>query len=107
MFRGLSLNSENLKKFSTYLTATLTESYLIMESSWACERMVEEIDVTARMGAVIIAVVRKNKSHPNPGPEFIVLPGDILILFGSHIQLDRSITYLESGVCSIQKRDEV
>ncbi|MFP6637802.1 MAG: cation:proton antiporter [Nitrospinaceae bacterium] len=106
MFRGLSLNSENLKKFSTYLTATLTESYLVMESSWAREKTVEEIDVTARMGAIIIAVVRKNKSHPNPGPEFIVLPGDILILFGSHIQLDRSITYLESGVCSIQKRDE-
>jgi CPA2 family monovalent cation:H+ antiporter-2 len=104
MFRGLSLNTESLKKFSTYLTATLTESYLVMESSWARERMIEEIDITARTGAVIIAVVRKNKPNPNPGPEFVVLPGDILILFGSHIQLDRSITYLESGVCSIQNR---
>ncbi|MBT5552127.1 MAG: potassium transporter Kef [Nitrospina sp.] len=105
MFRGLSLNTESLKKFSTYLTATLTESYLVLESSWARERMLGEIDVTAITGAVVIAVVRKNKPHPNPNSEYVVISGDILILFGSHMQLDRAITYLESGQCPIQKQN--
>jgi CPA2 family monovalent cation:H+ antiporter-2 len=97
MFRGLSLNTESLKKFSTYLTATLTESYLVMQESWAREKMLGDMNVTQRTGAVVIAVVRKNKPYPNPGTEFAVLSGDILILFGSHQQLDRAITYLGSG----------
>jgi monovalent cation:H+ antiporter-2, CPA2 family len=97
MFRGLSLNTESLKKFSTYLTATLTESYLVMQESWAREKMLGDMKVTERTGAVVIAVVRKNKPYPNPGSEFAVLSGDILILFGSHMQLDRAITYFGSG----------
>ena len=97
MFRGLSLNTESLKKFSTYLTATLTESFLVVHDSWAREKMLRDMNITERTGAVVIAVVRKNKPHPNPGSEFAVLLGDILILFGSHQQLDRAITYLRSG----------
>jgi monovalent cation:H+ antiporter-2, CPA2 family len=94
MFRGLSLNTESLKKFSTYLTATLTESYLVIEDSWINEKTLGEIDIS---GATVIAVVRKNKPHPNPGPEFLVLPGDMLILFGSHMQLNKAIQYLGEG----------
>ena len=97
MFRGLSLNTESLKKFSTYLTATLTESFFVVQDSWAREKMLGVLNITERTGAVVIAVVRKNKPHPNPGSEFTVLLGDILILFGSHQQLDRAITYLRSG----------
>lgn len=104
MFRGLSLNTESLKKFSTYLTATLTESYLVLGNSWACEKMLGDIDVTNITGAVVIAVVRKNKPHPNPGQDYSTQSGDILVLFGSHMQLDRAITYLESGQCPIQKQ---
>jgi CPA2 family monovalent cation:H+ antiporter-2 len=94
MFRGLSLNTESLKKFSTYLTATLTESYLVVEDSWVREKTLGEIDIS---GATVIAVVRKNKPHPNPGSEFLVLTGDMLILFGSHMQLSKSIYYLREG----------
>jgi len=95
MLRGLSLNTESLKKFSTYLTATLTESYMILDDSWASGKTLSEINI--KSGAIIIAVVRNNKSHPNPGPEFAVLSGDMLILFGSHIQLDKAIKNLQDG----------
>jgi monovalent cation:H+ antiporter-2, CPA2 family len=94
MFRGLSLNTESLKKFSTYLTATLTESFLVVENSWVCEKTLSEIDIS---GATVIAVVRKNKPHTNPGPDFLVVSGDMLILFGSHMQLSKSILYLREG----------
>lgn len=95
MFRGLSLNTESLQKFSTYLTATLTESYLVPGNSWACEKTLGEIDI--RSGATVIAVVRKNKPHPNPGLDYSVLSGDMLILFGSHMQLNKAIQYLSEG----------
>jgi monovalent cation:H+ antiporter-2, CPA2 family len=95
MFRGLSLNTESLKKFSTYLTATLTESFLILENSWACDKTLGEINVNT--GVIIIAVVRNNEPHPNPESEFLILSGDILILFGSHMQLDKAIQNLQEG----------
>ena len=107
MFRGLSLNTESLKKFSTYLTATLTESYLVVQESWACEKVLGDINITDRTGVVVIAVVRKNKAHPNPGSDFAVLSGDIIILFGSHLQLDRAINYLKSGQESNLKSDVI
>lgn len=97
VFRGLSLNTESLKKFSTYLTATLTESYLVLEDSWSREKMLGDINISARTGAIVIAVVRKNKPHPNPSPEFVVLTGDIFILLGSHVQLDQSLKVLKYG----------
>ena len=95
MFRGLSLNTESLKKFSTYLTATLTESYFILEGSWICGKTLSEINISS--GSTIIAVVRKNQPHPNPESGFLILSGDILILFGSHMQLNKAIHYLQEG----------
>jgi monovalent cation:H+ antiporter-2, CPA2 family len=83
-----------LKKFSTYLTATLTESYLVIEDSWINEKTLGEINIS---GVTVIAVIRKNKPHPNPGADFLVLPGDMLILFGSHMQLSKAIQYLREG----------
>ena len=97
MFRGLSLSMESLKNFSTYLTASLTESYLVLEDSWVRGKTLGDINIPARTGAVVIAVVRKNKPQPNPGPEFVVLAGDIFVLLGSHIQLDQSLTTLKYG----------
>ena len=97
MFRGLSLNSESLKKFSAYLTATLTESYLVLEDSWACGKTVGDINISARTGAVIIALVRKNKPLPNPDLKLAVMVGDIFILLGSHVQLNKSLKTLKDG----------
>jgi len=97
MFRGLSLNSESLKKFSAYLTATLTESYLVLEDSWACGKTVGDINISARTGAVIIALVRKNKPLPNPDLKLVVMVGDIFILLGSHVQLNKSLKTLKDG----------
>ncbi len=97
MFRGLSLNAESLKKFSACLTATLTGSYMVLRGSWAREKTLEDLNITERTGAVVIAVVRGNKPHSSLGPDFAVLSGDILVLFGSHLQLDQAMTFLESG----------
>ena len=66
MFRGLSLNTESLQKFSTYLTATLTETYLVIQESWAREKLLGDMKFAERTGAVVIAVVRNNKPYPKP-----------------------------------------
>jgi CPA2 family monovalent cation:H+ antiporter-2 len=97
MFRGLSLSSESLRKFSTYLTASLTESAHLREDSWAVGKTVGEIDIKARTGATLIAVVRADKALANPDPGFAFQVDDILILFGSHAQLAKGLNHLQSG----------
>lgn len=97
VLRGLSLNTESLKKFSNYLTATLTESYLVLEDSWSYGKKIGDINLPDRTGAVVVALVRENKPYPSPDAEFIVLDGDVFILLGSHFQLDQSLKILKYG----------
>lgn len=97
MFRGYSLTAESLSKFSTYLTATLTESCQIHETSWARDKSLEEIGLEKNTGTTLIAVVRNKEVQAKPPLEFHIKSGDSLILFGSHVQLAQSLRHLESG----------
>jgi len=97
MFRGLSLSIESLGKFATYLTASLTESFHVSEDSWAKEKTLKEINLPERTGAKLIALVREDRLYANPDESFRINAGDILILFGRHVQLDSSIKTLKSG----------
>ena len=97
MFRGLSLNVESLQKFSTYLAASLTESFLVMEDSWANQKSIQDLGLNKEGGAKLIAVVRKNEIMTNIVPEFRIQPTDTLVLFGRHAPLDRCVRYLQLG----------
>lgn len=97
MLRGLSLNMEGLQKFSTYLAASLTESFQVMDNSWANQKTLGDMKIKDKTGARLIAVVRKNDIHANPPQDFSIQSGDILVLFGRHIQLDKSLDLLEFG----------
>ena len=70
---------------------------MVLESSWIRGKTLENLNIPARTGAVVIAVVRGNKPQPNPDPKFVALKGDIFILLGSHTQLDQSLKTLEYG----------
>jgi CPA2 family monovalent cation:H+ antiporter-2 len=97
MFRGLSLNMESLQKFSTYLAASLTESFLVMEDSWANQKSIQDLGLNKADGAKLIAVVRKNEIMTNVSPEFRFQPTDTLVLFGRHAPLDKCVHYLQLG----------
>ena len=96
MFRGLSLNAESLQKFSTYLAASLTESFLVMDDSWANQKSVQELGLNED-GAKLIAVVRRNEIMTNILPEFRFQSSDTLVLFGRHAHLDQCVRYLQLG----------
>lgn len=97
MFRGLSLNVEVLQKFSTYLAASLSQSFQVMEHSWSAGKQVQDIQLTEQTGATLLAAVRNNKAQPNPEADFLIEPGDLLILYGRHAQADHAMRYLASG----------
>jgi len=97
MFRGLSLNVESLQNFSTYLTASLSQSFKVMNASWTNGRQLGSLDLTQSTGATLIAVVRDEQAQPNPADDFCIQEGDVLILFGRHAQMDRAMRLLASG----------
>jgi CPA2 family monovalent cation:H+ antiporter-2 len=97
MFRGLSLSIESMKKFSTFLTANLTQSFQVQSGFWCDRKTLDDLQLRKKTGARVIAVVRSNEVHPNPDPQFSLTSDDILILFGRHAQLDQSVKILESG----------
>ncbi|MDA0692820.1 MAG: cation:proton antiporter [Nitrospinae bacterium] len=97
MFRGLSLNIESMKKFSAYMTASLTESFQVLEDSWCHNQSIGELKWIKDSGVKMIAVVRNNDLDANPDREFRFRVGDIIILFGRHANLDRSLKYLRYG----------
>ncbi len=91
MFRGLSLNAESLNKFSTYLTAALTDSVPLEERDWAVGKNVGDLKLQETTGARLIAVVRLGEVHANPDPQFDLKVGDLLVLFGRHAMLDKAV----------------
>jgi len=97
MFRGLSLSIESMKKFSTFLTANLTQSFQVQSGFWCDRKTLDDLQLRKKTGARVIAVVRNNEVHPNPDLQFSLTPDDILILFGRHAQLDQSVKILELG----------
>ena len=97
MFRGLSLNMESMQNFSTYLTASLSQSFQVMEDSWSNDKQLDSLSLTRQTGATLIAVVRDNHAQPNPPGDFCIKTDDILILFGRHAQVDQAMRLLGSG----------
>ncbi len=97
MFRGLSLNMESMQNFSTYLTASLSQSFQVMEDSWSNGKQLDDLNLTQQTGATLIAVVHENKAQPNPPGDFRIAADDVLILFGRHVQVDQAMRLLSSG----------
>jgi TrkA domain protein len=50
-----------------------------------------------RAGASIVAVVRDHVVSPSPGPEFVFLAGDLVVVVGTGEGLGRAATILEDG----------
>jgi CPA2 family monovalent cation:H+ antiporter-2 len=72
------------------MEATATQTFLMESGSPACGRTIRDIDLRAKCGAMIIAVVRSGKPLTNPAPDFQFQPADVLVLVGGHKQIDEA-----------------
>jgi CPA2 family monovalent cation:H+ antiporter-2 len=90
MLRGLHLQGKSLDRLSQFLAGTTTDTFLVLQDSPAVGRSLAELQLRARSGVTVIAVVRNETSIHSPGPEFVLETGDILVLVGNHKALDRA-----------------
>lgn len=72
-----------------------TELYQVGAESLAAGRTLADLHLRRRTGASVIAVVRGERSYPNPSPEIDLENGDVLVLVGNHQQIDRAFAYLD------------
>ena len=90
MLRGMPSTAVQRRELLEILDVTATQTFLLAAASPAAGKTIRQIDLRARTGATIIAVVRQGKALPNPTAETRLEAGDVLVLVGSHQQLDQA-----------------
>ena len=53
-------------------------------------RTIGDGKIRTTSGASVVAVLRGDESHPGPGPEFLLLPGDTVLITGSIEGVDKA-----------------
>jgi monovalent cation:H+ antiporter-2, CPA2 family len=89
MLRGQPVATARLELLGI-LQRTATQTFLLEHDSAACGRTLRELDLRAATGASIIALVRDGKPITNPGPDLKFEPNDVLVLVGTHAQIDKA-----------------
>ena len=97
MLRGLELPRQTLDQLGQILAATTTESFMVPKNSPAAHRSIRELQLRKVTGVTIIAVVHGGKPLTNPSPDAVIEVGDILVMVGSHAQLDQAMEQLGAG----------
>ena len=88
MLRGKATDRVAQEELMQVLQTTATRTHYLMEGSIGCEKTLIDLDLRAKTGVNVIAVVRNGKPNTNPGPDFRFQHGDVLVLVGAHAQLE-------------------
>ncbi len=97
MLRGRPTDRTLRAEWTHLLEAAVTQTFFLMEGGPACDRTIRELDLRATTGVLIVAVTRGGKPTPSPGPDFRLEAGDVLVLVGTHKQLDAAKAALEAS----------
>ena len=76
------------------LEAGTTDIFRIERGSSVAGRSLRDLDLRRRTGATVLAVVRGEQPHPNPGGDTVLEAGDDLVLVGSHAEIDQAFVLL-------------
>jgi monovalent cation:H+ antiporter-2, CPA2 family len=98
MLRGLPTDPARRAEWLQILEAAVTQVFLVQSGSPALGKTIREFDLRARTGVTIVAVTRSGKAIPAPPPEMSLQTADVLVLVGTHQQLDQARQLLEPPV---------
>ncbi|HEY0593239.1 MAG TPA: TrkA C-terminal domain-containing protein, partial [Thermoanaerobaculia bacterium] len=95
VFRAPRAGRRMAESILDLLTAGATEIFLVRESSPIAGTTLGALDLRAKTGATVIAVVRNQQSFPSPDTAFRLEGGDHLILVGGHAAVEAAFRHLE------------
>ncbi|MDH3523420.1 MAG: cation:proton antiporter [Acidobacteriota bacterium] len=88
------------------LAQSCTETFLLGAEHLRRGRSLGELELRTRTGATVIAVVRGERSLPNPGAGLQLEEGDVLVLLGGHAAIEAASRYLEAGAEDAERPTE-
>ncbi|MBE9528335.1 MAG: cation:proton antiporter [Proteobacteria bacterium] len=106
MLRSASVESERLASLTSVLEESLMETFYVESGCSVAGTTLAELDLRHQTGTSVIAVVRHGTAETNPPASHMIEPGDILVMIGSHSQLNAAGELL-SDQCPSGKKEEV
>ncbi|MDP2209795.1 MAG: cation:proton antiporter [Bacteroidota bacterium] len=94
MFRGLKLPDATMDQLTAILVAGTTDTFLVLNESPARGKTLADLNLRLLSGCSVIAVVRDNKPTTNPPPDFTIESGDVMVLLGTHAEIDKAFDLL-------------
>lgn len=85
------------EKVMLALAEGTTETYLLGPGHEVVGKSIVELALRKDTGTSIIAVVKGNKSFPNPAIDYVFESGDVLVLVGTHAQIEKAFMFLDEG----------
>jgi CPA2 family monovalent cation:H+ antiporter-2 len=97
MLRAPALATGLPEEILDILAAGTTDLFRLEKGSPADGKTLRELDFRRQTGASVIAVVRGETPHPNPAADFRLAAGDVLVVVGSHAEIDQAFRLLDGG----------
>jgi CPA2 family monovalent cation:H+ antiporter-2 len=98
MLRGLSLDQESISRVAALFAGATVDNVQIDPQAPSVGKSLSQLDLRKATGATVIAIVRNGEAVKNPGPDFAIAADDILVLLGSHKELDEAVNLLTRGI---------
>lgn len=95
MLRTPYTGAERLDKLTSIFEANLMDTFYVNPDCWATGKTLHEINLRKSTGASVIAILRKGVAKTNPHADFAVDAGDILVLLGSHEEMNSAMRFLK------------
>ncbi|MFQ5465869.1 MAG: cation:proton antiporter [Thermodesulfobacteriota bacterium] len=97
MFRSPSIETEGLTRLTEILEASLMDTFYVDAGSPMAGKTLREVDLRNKTGATIIAIVRGGMARTNPAADFVLEPSDVLVVLGSHAELNAANLVLKDA----------
>ncbi len=95
MLRSSSIPQDTrLANLNTALRTAATENIPIEEVSPSIGKTLAEIDLRKKTGASVVAVIVDGKTRVNPGADFVLSPGVVLVLMGDSENIESAVKHL-------------
>lgn len=98
MLRGKATTRAGMEEIIKILEQTTTQTYYLEKDSIAVGKSLSELDLRKQTGCSVIAVVRGGKPFPGPSGDFVLKENDLLVLVGSHAQIESARKILDHKV---------
>jgi CPA2 family monovalent cation:H+ antiporter-2 len=70
------------------------DSFTITNKCTGENKSIAELKIRANTGATIISVIRGEEHTPNPQSDFKLKENDVIVLMGSHEQIEKAVDYI-------------